>query len=70
MTEQKQETSRNYRRCGAKCCGNCKWFMRAYEETWCEHPKNVIDEIYEEYVAGPYEDHVCDWWETAEENGK
>ena len=68
--EQKQDNPRNYRHCGVPCCGNCKWFARSYEDTFCEHPKNVIDEIYEEYVAGPYEDQVCDWWEKKTTKGE
>lgn len=68
----------NVRRC-EKCCGNCKYFDRDYEDSGCAHPKQsefdsfakMVQESDPEYrepygIAGGIrvdEGNVCDLWE-------
>lgn len=66
--ENSARQSRNYRHCGVPCCGTCRWFTRVYEETFCEHPKNVVDVVKDEYVSQPTDDMVCGWFEKKEDN--
>lgn len=67
MENEKPNKPRNYRHCGVPCCGNCRWFTRAYEDTFCEHPKNFFRAKCDEVVKQPMPDMVCDWWEKKEE---
>lgn len=66
--EEKFRKAFNVRRC-EKCCGNCKHFVREYEDARCDHPKQQeFDSFVHFYGACGGSDvdegNVCDLWEA------
>jgi hypothetical protein len=63
------------RRC-EKCCGNCRYFERDYEESGCANPRQREFDTYtpqgEEGSYGAYggifvdDGNVCDLWEKGD----
>lgn len=45
------------RRCD-KCCGNCKYFERSYEEAGCAHPKQAEFDSWEQLMRKEDPYHV------------
>lgn len=41
MTEEELVVAINFRTIDVPCCGNCKWFIREWEHTYCGHPQNI-----------------------------
>ena len=72
----------NVRRC-ERCCGNCRYFCREWEDHACAHPRlreypdypGEFDDDYNNRLSaynGDYnvdEGFVCDLWEKETEGG-
>ena len=72
MTRDELDKSINFRTIDAPCCGNCKRFLRVWEDTECTHPKNVWKYKEPEYSEDDnplryiWEHDVCDRFERKE----
>lgn len=72
MNREKLEEAIHFRTISEPCCGNCRFFYRAWEDTECENPENCwFPDGYPDDVSKLsyiHEADICDRFERKEEN--